>query len=336
MARPRHLIVTGAAGFLGSVVAARLAAQGWTVTAVDVLGPDDRFRNLAGVPLAGYWDRDAFLPALAAGRIQPPPDAIAHLGACSSTTERDAGFLMRNNFAYTRELALWAMNHGVRFLYASSAATYGAGECGFDDALELLPRLRPANAYAFSKHMFDLWALQQGAFDGPTGITGLKYFNIYGPNEYHKGGMRSMVLQAFEQIQAGGKIRLFQSHRPEFADGEQQRDFLYVEDAVAITAWFLDHPGVSGIFNVGSGIQRTWNDLARAVFDAMEQPLAVEYFAIPPELRAAYQYSTCAQLTHLRGAGCTLPLRSLEEGVARYVRNFLLAPDRYFTALSSK
>lgn len=324
------MIVTGAAGFIGSVVAANLASRGWLVTAVDALGGDGRFRNLSGVPLAGYWDRDELLPALAAGRIRPAPEAILHLGACSSTLETDAGFLLRNNFAYSRDLAEWALAHGIHFVYASSAATYGNGESGFDDGLELLPLLRPVNAYAFSKHVFDLWAWQSGAFSGGGAITGLKYFNIYGPNEYHKAAMRSMVLKAFEQIQADGRLRLFKSYRPEFADGEQVRDFLYVEDAAAITAWFLDHPEATGIFNVGSGVARSWNALARAVFAALERPEAVEYIEMPPQLRLSYQYTTRAELARLRTAGCTLPPRSLEEGVACYVRRFLLAHNRYF------
>ncbi|MGH9486152.1 MAG: ADP-glyceromanno-heptose 6-epimerase [Terriglobales bacterium] len=325
------LILTGAAGFIGSVLAARLAAAGRAVAAVDALGTDQRFQNLAGVPIADYCDRSEFLAALAAGRFGRP-SAIVHLGACSDTTETDAAFLLRNNFEYTRSLATWCLEHGVRFVYASSAATYGSGDAGYSDDPALLPRLRPLNAYAFSKHAFDLWALAQGVLSGPGGITGLKYFNVYGPNEYHKGGMRSMVLKACEQIQSDGKVRLFQSHRSGYRDGEQTRDFLYVEDAVAITAWFLDHPEAAGIYNVGSGLARTWNDLAHAVFAAMQRSPQIDYIPMPESLRAGYQYHTCADLSRLRAAGCGLPLRSLEQGVDRYVRDFLRAPDRYYRA----
>jgi ADP-L-glycero-D-manno-heptose 6-epimerase len=255
----------------------------------------------------------------------PPLRAILHLGACSDTTETNGDFLMRNNFAYTRTLAQWCLAHGVRFIYASSAATYGDGELGYDDDIALLPRLRPRNKYAYSKHAFDLWALEHGAFAGPGAITGLKYFNVFGPNEYHKGDMRSMVLKAYEQIQATGQVRLFKSHRPDFADGEQKRDFVYVDDAVALTAWFLDHPAAAGIFNVGAGVARTWNDLARAVFAAMGRPPQIEYVDMPEPIRTAYQYSTRADLNRLRAAGCHLPLRSLEDGVRDYVQNHLAA-----------
>lgn len=325
-----HVALTGAAGFIGSALARRLAAAGAArLLVVDRLGADQRHANLAGVGFADYWDADTFLERITADRGLPPLDAILHLGACSSTTEADSDYLMRNNFAYTRTLAEWCLRHGVRFIYASSAATYGDGEHGYSDDPELLPRLRPRNKYAFSKHAFDLWALEHGAFQGPGGITGLKYFNVYGPNEYHKGEMRSMALKAFEQVQATGSVRLFKSHRPEFADGEQERDFIYVKDAVAITAWFLDHPEATGVFNVGAGVARTWNDLAGAVFTALGRAPRIEYVDMPEAIRPAYQYSTRADIGRLRAAGCDLPVRTLEAGVADYVQNYLATGDRY-------
>ena len=314
-----QLLLTGAAGLIGVAVARAAAARGAAVHAADALGSDARWRNLAGLPIAGYWDRDEFLARIERGRGLPRFDAVIHLGACTDTTERDAGFLMRNNYAYTRTLAEWCRARGVRFLYASSAATYGDGALGYGDDPALLPKLRPLNAYAFSKHAFDLWARGAGAFDGPNGITGLKYFNVYGPGEAHKGEMRSMVLKAYEQIRATGKVRLFRSHRPEYRDGEQVRDFLYVEDAAAMTLWFLDHPEATGIFNLGSGTARSWNDLARAVFAALGREPAIEYIPMPEAIRGAYQYSTCADLGRLRAAGCTLNPRTLEEGVKDYV-----------------
>jgi ADP-L-glycero-D-manno-heptose 6-epimerase len=326
--RQRAAIVTGGAGFMGSVLAAGLAGQGWAVSVVDAAGHDQRLCNLFGVAIAGYWHQDEYLRALQSGH-QPPPQAVIHLGACSDTTEADAGFLMRTNFAYTRALAVWCLRNGCRFIYASSAATYGNGEGGYGDDPARLPSLRPRNKYAFSKHAFDLWALQHGAFAGPNGITGLKYFNVYGPNEYHKGEMRSMVLKAYEQIQATGTVRLFKSHRPEFGDGDQERDFIYVKDAVAITAWFLEHPEATGIFNVGAGVARTWNDLARSVFAALGREPRIEYVDMPEAIRPAYQYSTCAEMGRLRAAGCNLPIRSLEDGVRDYVQNYLAAPDPY-------
>ncbi|TAN23141.1 MAG: ADP-glyceromanno-heptose 6-epimerase [Acidobacteria bacterium] len=315
------VIITGAAGFLGSALASELTANGWRVGAVDVLGEDARWRNLADVAIADYWDRDEFLRVLANGQLATWPRAIVHLGACSSTVEKDAGFLMRNNFAYTRELARWCLEHGVRFIYASSAATYGDGAHGYSDALHHLAQLRPRNAYAFSKHAFDLWAWQHGAFAGPGAITGLKYFNVYGPNEFHKGEMRSMVLKAYEQIRVAGSVKLFKSYQPGIGDGEQTRDFLYVQDASRITAWFVEHAAAAGIFNVGSGVARSWNDLARAVFAALGREPQLDYIEMPESLRGAYQYYTCADLTRLRAAGCALVVHSLEEGVAKYVED---------------
>ena len=319
--RTSAILVTGAAGFLGSTLAARLVALGSPVAAADALAVDRRSLNLAGVAIADYWDRDELLRRIGSDRPSALPSlrALVHLGACSSTTETDADFLMRNNFAYTRTLAEWCLRRGVRFIYASSAATYGDGALGYGDDLAGLPHLRPLNKYAFSKHAFDLWALHHRAFEGPGGITGLKYFNVYGPNEAHKGDMRSMVLKAYEQIQATGRVRLFKSYRPGTADGEQTRDFLHVDDAAAATAWFLDHPEATGIFNIGSGVARSWNDLAHAVFAALGRAQEIEYIEMPEAIRAAYQYSTCADITRLRAAGCTIPFRSLEEGVRDYV-----------------
>src|SRR6185437_4139824 len=314
-----HLMVTGAAGFIGSRTAARCARLGARVVAVEEFRHDQRVANLSGIAISDFWNPAEFLKRLEAGRGLPRTGAVIHLGACSSTTETDADFLMRNNFAYTRTLAEWCLRHGVRFIYASSAATYGDGALGYGDDLAGLPHLRPLNKYAFSKHAFDLWALHHRALEGPGGITGLKYFNVYGPNEAHKGDMRSMVLKAYEQIQATGRVRLFKSYRPGIADGEQTRDFLHVDDAAAATAWFLEHPVATGIFNIGSGVARSWNDLAHAVFAALGRAPEIEYIELPEAIRAAYQYSTCADITRLRAVGCTIPFRSLEEGVRDYV-----------------
>lgn len=316
------VLVTGAAGLLGSATCRILVAGGCPVIGVDCLHSDQRFENLNRVPLADFVGADSLFDYLAS-KPRPTLRTTIHLGACTSTTEQDGDFLMHNNFAYTRTLAEWCLRHGVRFIYASSAATYGDGACGYGDDLAGLPRLRPLNKYAFSKHAFDLWALHHRAFEGPGAITGLKYFNVYGPNEAHKGDMRSMVLKAYEQIQATGRVRLFKSYRPGIADGEQTRDFLHVDDAAAATAWFLDHPEATGIFNIGSGVARSWNDLAKAVFAALGRAPEIEYIEMPEAIRAAYQYSTCADITRLRAAGCTIPFRSLEEGVRDYVAHLL-------------
>lgn len=305
---------------IGSACAAALMARGDRVSVVDVLGNDGRWKNLGSVPrLADYWHRDEFLTALEAGQVARPK-AIVHLGACSATTERDADFLMRNNFGYTRALARWCLEHGVRFVYASSAATYGDGSAGFSDDPERLGRLRPLNPYGMSKHALDLWALEAGALQGEGAIAGLKYFNVYGPGEEHKGEMRSMARKAWEQIRATGRLRLFRSYRPEVADGAQQRDFVSLAEAVATTLWFVDHPEVGGIFNVGSGEARTWNELAGAVFAALGRAPAIEYIEMPEAMRGTYQYYTCADLTRLRAAGCAVRHGSLEEGVGEYMR----------------
>lgn len=323
------IVITGAAGFLGSALAWHLNRVGHhDLLLVDDLGSGEKFRNLIGVRFRDYLSKDDLLALISRGQGILEVEAVVHLGACSATTEPDAGYLMQNNFMYTRALAEWCLQHEVRFIYASSAATYGNGELGYADDEILIPRLRPMNKYAFSKQAFDLWALSHGALKS---ITGIKYFNVFGPNEYHKGGMRSMVLKAFEQVRDTGKVRLFRSYRPEYTDGEQERDFIYVKDAVRITAWFLEHPEATGIYNVGTGVARTWNDLAHAVFSAMDRTPRIEYVDMPEDIRKGYQYSTCAVMDRLRDAGCGLPEYSLEDAVDNYVREYLMQSDPYLS-----
>lgn len=320
------IAITGAAGFIGSALAWHFNRAGrHDLLLVDDLGRDAKFRNLAGLNFADYLDKGELLARVEQGLPLPRLEAVFHLGACSATTEPDAAFLMRNNFAYSKSLAEWCLARQVRFVYASSAATYGDGSQGYAEDAARLPQLRPLNPYALSKHALDLWAWHREALGL---IAGLKYFNVFGPNEYHKGDMRSMVLRAFEQIQSTGRVRLFRSDRPDFADGEQRRDFVYVKDAAALTAWFLDHPEANGIFNVGSGVARTWNDLARAVFAALGRPPCIEYFDMPPELRGKYQYATQAPLDRLRQVGGPAPQRTLEAAVADYVRGYLVPGGR--------
>ena len=319
------IAITGAAGFIGSALAWHFNRLGRTdLVLVDDLGQDGRFRNLSGLDFADFFGKDDFLARLEGRGALPALEAIFHLGACSATTETDAAYLMRNNFGYSKTVAQWCLARSARLVYASSAATYGDGAQGYGDDAAGLSSLRPLNAYAFSKHAFDLWVRHAGAMDR---VVGLKYFNVFGPNEYHKGEMRSMALRAFEQIEARGVVRLFRSDRADFADGEQRRDFVYVKDAAAITAWFLGHPRANGIFNVGSGRARTWNDLARAVFTALDRAPRIEYFDMPAELRGKYQYATEAPLERLRAAGAPMPQWSLEEAIGDYVRNYL-APGR--------
>jgi len=316
------IIVTGGAGFIGSAIIAELNRRGEKdILVVDRLGTDQKWKNLRSLRFADYVEKDEFLEMVQANRICPPIKALIHMGACSSTTERDASFLVRNNYAYTKTLAQWAQSAKVRFIYASSAATYGDGSEGFSDNAEQIHRLRPLNMYGYSKQMFDLWARKAGLLEK---FVGLKYFNVFGPNEYHKGGMRSFVLKAYEQIRHTGKVRLFRSHREDFANGQQQRDFLYIKDAVDMTLYFLDNPQTAGLYNIGTGKARTWNDLAAAVFSAMGEDANIEYFDMPEDIRWQYQYYTQADINKIQKAGYKRKPKSLEEGITDYVRNYLL------------
>ncbi len=314
-------IVTGGAGFIGSNVVQALNDRGETdILVVDDLNSPLKERHLAGLKYAEYLDKREFRPALRAGRLASAT-AVFHLGACSSTTEKDAAYLADNNTAYTRELAEWCLAGGRRFIYASSASTYGAGECGYSDDEALLPRLKPLNLYGQSKHNFDLMALDMGWF---SQIAGLKFFNVFGPNEDHKGSMRSMIHQAYGQILRTGSIRLFKSYHPDYPDGGQLRDFVYVKDVVAEILFFYDNPEKNGIFNCGTGHARSWVDLGNAVFRAMGREPDIEFIEMPPQLRAHYQYFTEADMSKVRAAGFTHAFLPLEDAVADYVRNHLV------------
>jgi ADP-L-glycero-D-manno-heptose 6-epimerase len=321
------IVVTGGAGFLGSAVIWGLNRRGVAdIVVVDNLACTEKWKNLVGLRFRQYIHKDDFHHRLREGRWALPVEAVIHMGACSATTERDADYLMRNNVEFSKELCRFAVEQGARFVYASSAATYGDGRLGFTDDDALLDRLAPLNMYGYSKHLVDLWIQDEGLLDV---VAGLKFFNVYGPNEYHKGEMRSVVCKAVEEIQATGALRLFRSYRPEYADGEQLRDFVYVEDCVEVVLWLLDHPEVGGIFNVGTGQARTWNALAQAVFAAMGREMRVVYVDMPEAIRDKYQYYTCASMAKLACRGCPVRFRSLEEGVERYVREFLLAGPAY-------
>lgn len=323
-----RVVVTGGAGFIGSAVVAGLNAAGVEdILVVDRLDTTDKWMNLRALRFRDYVEADVFRAGVAAGRWGRPA-VVFHLGANSATTERDAGHLMDNNFAFTKEVARWAVGYSARFVYASSAATYGGGEAGLEDRddAEHLARLRPLNAYGYSKHLLDCWARREGLLER---VVGLKYFNVFGPNEAHKGEMRSLVHKAFGQIQATGVVRLFRSHRPDFRDGEQRRDFLYVKDAVAATLHFAAG-GVraAGLFNVGSGTARTWLDLAQAIFAALGREPRIEFVDMPVELRDRYQYHTCADVTKLRASGYVARFTPLEDAVKDYVQQYLL-PGRF-------
>ncbi len=314
-------IVTGAAGLIGSALIWKLNRMGIDdILAVDHLGTSEKWKNLRALSYADYMEKDVFYERLLAGALPRDVECILHMGACSSTTEKDATYLIGNNFEYTKTLALYSVSHNVRFLYASSAATYGDGEHGYVDDEEHIEELRPMNMYGYSKQMFDLWARRQGLL---SKITGVKYTNVFGPNELHKAEMRSVVCRAYEQIRDTGKVGLFKSYRSEYADGEQKRDFIYVKDAVKMVMFLLENR-CHGIYNIGSGRAETWNSLAAAVFKALDKPVNIEYIEMPEHLRGKYQYYTCADIAKIRNAGYTDIVTPLEDTVADYIRNCIL------------
>ena len=315
-----RFVVTGGAGFIGSNLIKSLNERGCTdVIVVDHLNDPGKRRNLERIRHSEYLDKADFR-ALVRGGNAPVVDAVFHLGACSSTTEADESYLTDNNFQYTKDLCEWCLVKGIRFIYASSAATFGDGAQGYSDDDAVTPALRPLNLYGKSKQMFDRWALETGAIKK---IAGLKYFNVYGPMEDHKGAMRSMVNKAYAQIRQTGECALFKSYRPEYRDGEQDRDFIYVSDAVAMTLFFYDLPDICGLFNCGTGVARTWLDLARALFAAMDKPPRIRFIEMPDSIREKYQYHTQAEMSKLRRAGYAAPILSIEDGVHRYVREYL-------------
>ena len=316
------IIVTGALGFIGANLTRALNAQGAErLLLVDHLNESEKWKNFTGIDFEDYLDRQIFLQLLEADRL-PKVEGIFHLGACSSTTERDSQFLMENNYRYTKRLALWAAERKIPMLLASSAATYGDGGLGYSDRLEFLPQYKPLNMYGMSKHLLDRWAVRAGLYR--ENLVGLKFFNVYGPHEEHKGSMRSMVLKAFEQIKQRGYVELFKSYHPQYADGQQLRDFIYVEDAVKVMLYFWQHPQKCGLYNCGTGQPRSWNDLATAVYRALGKEPDIRYIEMPSQLQGKYQYYTCAQMDNLRAAGYQEPMLSLEEGVRRYVQDYLL------------
>jgi ADP-L-glycero-D-manno-heptose 6-epimerase len=321
------IVVTGGAGFIGSVFVGKLNEEGIDdIVVVDELGTSEKWKNLVRRRYSDYLDKEVFLAMVAEDRVPFPVRAVVHLGACSSTTERDADYLMENNFHYSCRLAEWTAAHGIRFLYASSAATYGDGSLGFSDADDATRTLRPINMYGYSKQLFDLWILRRGLQDR---VAGIKFFNVFGPNEYHKGDMTSVIFKAFRQIHETGQVRLFKSYRPEYADGGQMRDFVYVKDCTGVLWWLLNLGEANGIFNLGTGRARTWNDLIRAVFAAMGLPTRIDYIEMPEAIRGQYQYFTEAKMEKLRSAGCPVSFRPLEESVADYVTGHLLQADPY-------
>lgn len=329
----KRILVTGGAGFIGSNIAGALAGSGKHAVAVsDHFGSDDKWRNLSHHQIFEFVSpEDTFFWLQDYGHEL---EAIVHMGAISSTTETNVDLILENNFALSKALWDWCAQHGVRFIYASSAATYGNGKAGFDDGHDLatLKRFTPLNPYGWSKHIFDEFvsiAVARGQ-KTPPGWVGLKFFNVYGPNEYHKGNQRSVANQIFPHAMHGRPVHLFKSDNPDYKDGEQLRDFIYVKDCVNVIEWLLENEQVSGLFNLGTGEARSFADLAKAMFAALNQQTRITFIDMPDELRNKYQYFTQANMERLRAAGYTKPFTSLEDGVRDYVANYLVNEDPYF------
>ncbi len=320
-------IVTGGAGMIGSAMIWQLNQAGIDdIWVVDNLGTSEKWKNLVNRRFDRYLPREDFLSLVQRGELPGGIKAIFHMGACSATTERDVDYLFRNNLEYSKTLAEYALQKGIRFINASSAATYGDGRQGFADDEAALESLKPLNAYGYSKHLFDLWAKRRGIQDK---FVSLKFFNVYGPNEYHKGDMRSVAVKAFAQIQETGGMRLFASDRPDYENGGQMRDFIYVKDCAAAMWWLANRPDVNGLFNLGTGKARAWNDMADSLFAAMNREKAVGYIPLPEHLRGKYQYFTQADMAKLTAFGCPPPAWPLEEGVKDYAQNYLMRDDPY-------
>lgn len=316
----QYIVITGGAGFIGSCLVRHLNDLGIkNLVIVDELGTDEKWKNLIGKQFLEILHKDKLFYWLDGREEQIA--AFIHLGACSSTVETDANYLLENNYQYSVDLAEYALNHGHRFIYASSAATYGDGALGFSDDHKLLEQFRPLNMYGYSKHLFDLWLKNNHLLDK---VVGLKYFNVFGPNEYHKGRMASALLKMVPEAIQTGKIRLFKSSEPNrFKDGGQVRDFIYVKDAVRMTAQFLTNDQM-GIYNVGSGVEGTWNQLAKGVSQAIGKPVEIEYIDMPIDLIGKYQNYTCADMRKSKDNRLFMPEYSLEKSIEDYIRNYLI------------
>ncbi|MDR1122770.1 MAG: ADP-glyceromanno-heptose 6-epimerase [Endomicrobium sp.] len=309
------IILTGGAGFIGSCFLWKLNHEGIkNVLVVDHLGKDEKWKNLVGKSYYDYIQKNDFLNAVISRQV-PKPQAIVHLGACSSTTLSDANYYIKNNYEYSKVLALWAFELNIPFIYASSAATYGSGKLGYDDGLAKIKNLFPINMYGYSKHMFDLWLLNNNYINK---IVGIKFFNVFGPNEYHKHDMRSVICKNYDEVAQNGLIKLFKSYSEKYSNGGQRRDFVYIKDAVDAMYFLFQNPSKTGIFNLGTGKSRTWNDVAKLMFETIGKKENIEYIDMPDYLRVKYQYFTEAKIDNLRKAGYNKPFMELEDSVKDY------------------
>jgi len=314
------IVVTGGAGFIGSAFVWKLNQQGLdNIIIVDELSDSEKWKNLVGLKYADYIHKDDFIQLISED-MSFNVDAIIHMGACSATTETDGDYLMENNYKYTQILADWAIENDAYFMYASSAATYGDGENGFEDDVSFLDKLKPINRYGYSKHLFDLYAERNQLWDN---VVGLKFFNVFGPNEHHKESMRSVMCKAYPQVLKEGEMHLFKSYNKAYKDGEQKRDFIYIKDVINIMWWLFENRKVTGLYNVGTGGAKSWNDVANAMFKAINKPSVITYIDMPEQLRGQYQYFTEAPMSKLTSAGCPVVCQSLEASISDYIHGYL-------------
>lgn len=321
------IILTGGAGFIGSCFLKKLNDEGYNdILVVDRLGEADKWKNLVGKRFIDVMHRDVFREQMRKNALSEEIDAVVHFGACSATTEKNADYLLDNNYVFSKEIAEFALNRDAKFIYASSAATYGMGENGYSDKCESI-KLKPLNMYGYSKLLFDLWIEEQDLLDK---VTGIKFFNVFGPNEYHKSKMTSMVYKAFAQINETNKIKLFKSNSPEYKDGEQMRDFVYIKDVIEVLYFIFENNINAGILNIGAGKAQSWNELATAVFMALDKKVDIEYIDMPQDLSRQYQNFTLADLSKLRSNQIDYDFMPLNDSVKDYVKNHLLNHWQYF------
>ncbi|MBN1114906.1 MAG: ADP-glyceromanno-heptose 6-epimerase [Oligoflexia bacterium] len=316
------IVITGAAGFIGSVLTRFLNSRGRKdLLLVDRIEKKNKKPNIEHAEYIEFIDRDDFINDAENNRLSSEIELVLHIGACTDTTEFNLDYLLRQNYEYSKKLCSWCINNNAGFIYASSAAVYGDGSAGFSDSDDLTPELKPLNPYGVSKWKFDDWLIKNRLTDS---VTGLRFFNVFGPNEYHKDKMASVIFRSFPHVREKGVIKLFKSYREGIAHGEQKRDFIYVKDIVKVIGYFIDNPSISGIFNLGTGAARSFNDLAASMFSAVNRETKIEYIEMPEEIRDKYQYFTEADMTRLYSTGYKGKFSTLEESVSDYIRNYLL------------